>query len=171
MGTVLILAGAGLIVWPVFSATWLLGALVGTALIVNAIGLLARGGPAVIGGALLGVMGVCALLLPDAVAVALVTFAGIGFLALGAIWIAFASRVVAATTARVGGSGWGRASALVPGVLLAAGGVIALVWPDLALAVVAIVGGLCVIALGAFIVWLTRKLRRGGPASQTTIIM
>lgn len=167
----MIAAGLGLVVWPLFSATWLLGVLVGTALVVNAIGLMTRGGIAVIGGALLGLLGVLAFMMPDAIATALVTFAGVGFLALGAIWIAFASRFISAAATRAGGRGVGRVTALVPGILLAASGVIALVWPDLALAVVAVAGGLCLIALGAFIIWVTRKLRRGGPASQTTIII
>lgn len=171
IGGVVILAGLGLVVWPLFSATWLLGVLVGTALLVNAIALMSRGGPAAIGGALLAVLGVCAILLPDAIATALVTFAGIGLLALGAIWITFASRIVGAAVSRAGGRGFGAAAALVPGVLLVAGGVIGLVWPALALGVVAVVGGLCLVALGSFIVWVTRKIQRGGPASQTTIII
>lgn len=167
----MILAGLGLVVWPLFAATWMLGVLVGTVLVINAIGLLTRGGLAVIGGALLGFLGVLAFFMPDAIATAIVTFAGVGFLALGAVWIAFASRFIAAAAARAGGRSLGRVAALVPGVLLAAGGVVALVWPEVALAVVAVVGGICLIALGVFIVWLTRKLRRGGPASQTTIII
>ncbi|WP_017794142.1 DUF308 domain-containing protein [Leucobacter salsicius] len=170
-GGVMIAAGLGLIVWPIFAATWLLGVLVGAALLVNGIGLMTRGGVGLIGGALLGLLGVLAFLMPDAIATAIVTFAGVGFIALGAIWIAFASRFIAAAAARAGGRGLGKVTALLPGALLAAGGVVALIWPDLALAVVAVIGGLCLIALGVFVVWLTRKLRRGGPASQTTIIL
>lgn len=167
----MIVAGIGLVVWPLFSATWLLGVLVGVVLVMNAVGLMARGGIAVIGGALLALLGVLAFIRPEAIATALVTFAGVGFLVLGTVWLAFASRFVVAVAARAGGRSLGRVTALVPGVLLAGGGIVALVWPDLALAVVAVIGGLCLIALGVFIVWVTRKLRRGGPASHTTIIM
>lgn len=170
-GGVMIIAGLGLVVWPIFAATWLLGVFVGAALLANGIGLMTRGGVALIGGALLGFLGVLAFLLPDAIAAAIVTFAGVGFLVLGAVWIAFASRFMAAAAARAGGRGLGKVTALVPGILLVGGGVVALVWPELALAVVAVIGGICLIALGVFVVWLTRKLRRGGPASQTTIII
>lgn len=167
----MIAAGLGLIIWPVFSATWLLGVLVGTVLGVNGIGLMTRGGIGTVGGALLALLGALAFFMPEAIASAIITFAGVGFLALGAIWIAFASRFITATAGRLGGRRFGKLAALVPGALLAFGGILALIWPDLALAVVAVISGLCMISLGAFIVWVTRNLRRGGPASQTTIII
>ncbi|MBP1325142.1 uncharacterized membrane protein HdeD (DUF308 family) [Leucobacter exalbidus] len=171
VGALMIVAGIGLVFWPLSSATGLLGILVGTALLVNGIGLMTRGGIALFGGALLAVLGICSFLLPEAIAGALVTFAGIGLLALGAVWITFASRIVGAAVSRAGGRGLGAIAALVPGILLVIGGVIGLVWPELALAVVAVVGGLCVIAVGCLVIWITRKVRRGGPAAQTTIII
>lgn len=170
VGALVTLAGVGMIFWPLTSATWVLGALVGAACVANGVGLLLRGGPAVLGGALLTLLGILAFLMPDAVAGALVTFAGVGFLVLGIIVLVVVRRFTSVRRA-TGSKGLGSVAGLVPGVLLVGGGFVALMWPDLALGVVAVIGGLCLVALGALIIWITRKIRRGGPASQTTIII
>jgi uncharacterized membrane protein HdeD (DUF308 family) len=88
-----------------------------------------------------------------------VSFVGAGLIVLGAIWIAVAARLPGR-----------RALSILPGALMLLGGVTALVLPALALSIVAVVGGLCLILIGVLIVSAATRLRRVN-ASATTIVM
>lgn len=148
-------AGIGLLVWPFIAAGWILAILFGSALIANGLALMVRSrsrGFGVAGGALLLIAGLVAIAFPQFTANALVTFVGVGFIATGAIWILIGSRL----------GGAGAPVALAPGVLLVVGGAIALIWPSIALGIVAVLGGLCMLLIGAALIAGSRSLGRAG---------
>lgn len=167
IGVVVALIGVGLVVWPFFSASWILVVFFGTALIANGIAVLVRGRGSItagIGGALLIVAGLIAMAFTGATARALVSFAGFGLITIGALWLAVGTRF-----ARVRPG-----VAIVPGAVLVVAGVLALVWPGVALAIAAVVGGIVLVLIGIAIAWGATRARPGvGPddASRTTIIM
>ena len=162
-GVIVALIGAGLIIWPFFAASWILVVLFGAALIANGVALLVRGrgsATAAVGGAILIIAGVIAMAFTGATARALVSFAGFGLIAFGALWIMVGARFA---RARPG-------IAIVPGAVLLAAGILALVWPAAALAVAAVVAGVVLLLIGGSIVWGASR-RRGPEASATTIII
>lgn len=171
VGALVVAAGVGLLVWPFIAAGWILAILFGSALIANGLALMVRArsrGFGIAGGALLLVAGIVAIAFPQFTANALVTFVGVGFIAMGAIWILVGSRL----------GGAGIPVALAPGVLLIVGGIVALVWPSVALGIVAVLGGLCMLLIGIAIITGARGLgrragrgRAGDDAAQTTIII
>ena len=155
VGVLVMAAGIGLLVWPFIAAGWILAILFGSALIANGLALMVRSrsrGFGVAGGALLLIAGLVAIAFPQFTANALVTFVGVGFIATGAIWILIGSRL----------GGAGAPVALAPGVLLVVGGAIALIWPSIALGIVAVLGGLCMLLIGAALIAGSRSLGRAG---------
>ena len=174
VGALVVAAGVGLLIWPFIAAGWILAILFGSALIAGGLALMVRSrsrGFGIAGGALLLIAGLVAIAFPQFTANALVTFVGVGFVATGAIWILIGSRL----------GGAGVPVALAPGVLLIVGGVIALIWPSVALGVVAVLGGLCMLLIGFALIAGARSLgraSRGGSrgngssdASSATIII
>jgi uncharacterized membrane protein HdeD (DUF308 family) len=150
-GVLVAAVGVGFLVWPFFAATWMLVVLFGSALIANGLAVLTRS--AASPAALIG--GIVLILTVGAI----VAFVGVGLVVFGVLWIAIGARFA------------GRGPAiLVPGVLILVGGVVALAWPGLALAVVAAIGGVCLVLLGALIIWTANRLRRLD-VSATTIVM
>lgn len=158
IGAIVGVIGVGLVVWPFFSASWILVVLFASALIANGAVLLARGRS--IGGILLVVAGVIALAFTGATARALVSFAGFGLIAFGALWFAVGLRF-ARHRPSIG---------IVPGAVLLAGGILALLWPGVALSIAAVVAGLVLIAVGAAIIWGATRPRRVDPGATTIII-
>ncbi|WP_449282876.1 DUF308 domain-containing protein [Leucobacter sp.] len=159
-GVLIALVGVGFLIWPFFAGGWALAILFGSALIANGLALLARGSSAaVIGGLLLLAAGVLAIVFSEFTVAVLVSSVGAGLIVLGAIWIAVAARLAGR-----------RALAILPGALMLLGGVTALVLPALALSIVAVVGGLCLILIGVLIVSAATRLRHVN-ASTTTIVM
>ncbi|WP_336661947.1 DUF308 domain-containing protein [Leucobacter sp. USHLN154] len=158
IGAIVALIGLGLVVWPFFSASWILVVLFGSALIANGAVLLARGGT--IGGILLIVAGVVAMAFTGATARALVSFAGFGMIAFGALWLAVGMKF-ARSRPSIG---------IVPGAVLVVGGVLALIWPGVALSIAAVVGGIVLTAVGVAVIWGASKPRRVDPGSATIII-
>lgn len=151
VGVIVVAAGAGLLVWPFIAASWILVILFGAALIANGLALIVRGTPASVGaGLLLAVAGVLAIVFSEFTANALVTFFGIALIILGAFWLVLAFSL---------GRG-GSAVVALPAVLVLLAGVVALVWPAVALAIVAVIAGLCTLALGASLIWGALGLRR-----------
>ncbi|UOQ58665.1 DUF308 domain-containing protein [Leucobacter allii] len=175
VGALVALSGIALLVWPFVAASSLLALLFGAALMLTGLALVVRGGasgPAVIGGVLLGLAGLAAMAFPALTTGAIVAFAGVSLIGAGAIWIAVAARLV------------GSLRAVVPGAVLLLGGVVALIWPQIALSIVAVVAGLVIVLIGASIVWAAQRLRRaaaggaargpvrpGGAAASETIII
>lgn len=159
-GVLTALVGVGFLVWPFFAGSWVLAILFGSALIANGLALLARGSSAsLLGGLLLVLAGVLAIVFSEVTVSALVSFVGVGLIVFGVIGIAIGSRLPGR-----------RALAIVPGALMLLGGVVALVLPELALSIVAVIGGLCLILIGALVVMTATRLRRVN-ASATTIVM
>lgn len=158
VGVIVTLIGLGLVVWPFFSASWILVVLFGSALIANGAVLLARGGT--IGGILLIVAGAIAMAFTGATARALVSFAGFGMIAFGALWL-----VIGMKFARIRPS-----IGIVPGAVLVAGGILALIWPGVALSIAAVVGGLVLASIGIAVIWGASKPRRVDPGSATIIV-
>lgn len=159
-GVLIALVGVAFLVWPFFAGSWVLAILFGSALIANGLALLARGSSAaVIGGLLLLAAGVLAIVFSEFTVAVLVSSVGAGLIVIGAIWIAVAARMPGR-----------RVLAILPGALMLLGGVVALVLPALALSIVAVVGGLCLMLIGALIISAATRLRRVN-ASTTTIVM
>lgn len=159
-GGIVALAGVALIVWPFFSASWLLVVIFGTAIIANGIAVLVRRGPgSLIGGILLIFAGLLAMAFTPMTASVLVTLLG-GFLVFVAIaWLAIGSRLVGA-----------KPGVLIPGILLLVAGIVALIWPSIALSIIAVVSGIVMVFVGVLIVRGAVR-RRNGPAAQETIII
>lgn len=159
-GVLIGLVGVGFLVWPFFAGSWALAILFGSALIANGVALLTRGSSAaVIGGLLLLAAGILAIVFSELTVAVLVSSVGAGLIVLGAIWIVVAARMPGR-----------RAVAILPGAVMLLGGITALVLPALALSIVAVVGGLCMILIGALIVSAAARLRNAS-ASATTIVM
>lgn len=152
VGVLVTAAGLGLLVWPFLAATWILALLFSAALIANGLAVLARGpGPAgVIGGLVLLIAGVLAIVFSEFTAGAIVTFFGVALITIGAIWL-----IVGLGLSR-------RGSGLVvgPAVLLILAGIVGLVWPSIALALLAVIAGLGTLVLGASLIWGALALRR-----------
>ncbi|MBL3698053.1 DUF308 domain-containing protein [Leucobacter luti] len=163
VGIVVVIAGVGLVVWPFIAASQLLAVIFGIALIANGLAMLVRSGPGV-GAKVLGVVFIVAGLLAMVFAAftvkALVVLVGAVLLILGVSWIVAGARV-----------GAGRGGAImVPGVLAILAGVFALIWPGVALSIVAFCAGLAMLAFGASLIWGSTRLRHTR-VDQTTIIV
>ncbi|PRI12198.1 DUF308 domain-containing protein [Leucobacter massiliensis] len=159
-GVLVGLVGLAFLVWPLFAGSWAVAILFGSALIVNGLALITRGGSApMLGGVLLLLAGVLAIAFAELTVAALVSFVGAGLIVLGVIWIAIAARISRR-----------RALGIVPGAVMLLGGVVALVFPGLALSIVSVVGGLCMLLLGVLIVSAAWRLR-GARGTTTTIIV
>ncbi|MBK0421226.1 DUF308 domain-containing protein [Leucobacter sp. CSA2] len=160
-GVIVALAGVALVIWPFFSASWLLVLIFGTAIIANGIAVLVRRGPgSLVGGTLLILLGVFAMAFTPTTASVLVTLLG-GFLVVVAIgWLAVGSRLAGA-----------RPLVLIPGILLLVAGIVALIWPSIALSIIAVVTGVVMIAVGVMIVRGAVSVRRTPAAEETIIIV
>lgn len=158
-GVVVGLIGLALIIWPFFSASWILVVLFGSALIANGAVLIARGRGS-LGGILLIVAGVVAMAFTGATARALVSFAAFGLIAIGALWL-FAGARFARSKPSIG---------IVPGAVLLVGGILARIWPGVALSIAAIVGGIVILAIATFIVWGATRARRVDASAATIVI-
>ncbi len=163
VGVLVVAAGVGLLLWPFVAATWILVLLFGSALIANGLAMLVRvraSSASTVAGILLIICGALAIVFSEFTVSALVTFAGVALIFIGAIWLVI-------------GIGLSRGASLlllVPPILTILGGVVTLVWPDFAIKVVAVVCGLLTLALGASIIWTALRLRKASVA-QTTIII
>lgn len=150
IGVITILVGVGLLVWPFFAATWLLAVLFGTLLVANGVALLVSaggaGGAATVGGLLLIVLGVLAVVFPEVTVSAFVSFFGVVLLVLGVLGLAIAARLSVLAT--------------VPAIFAILAGIAAIVWPQFALTVIAVACGVIAVLVGAWIISLALKLRR-----------
>ncbi|MFV0433521.1 MAG: DUF308 domain-containing protein [Leucobacter sp.] len=158
----LIAVGVGFLVWPFFAATWMLAILVGSAFITTGLAMLTRAAAspaALIGGLLLLAVGVLAILFSEFTVTVLVTFVGFGLVMFGVLWTAIGASFARRSPA-----------AVVPGIVMLVGGVLALIWPNVALIVAAVVCGICMILLGGLLVWAATRMRRVDP-SKTTIVI
>lgn len=163
VGILVIAAGIGLVLWPFVAATWILVILFGSALIANGLAMLVRLRPSAsstIAGILLVLAGVLAIVFSEFTVSALVTFVGVALIFVGAFWLVLGIRLTEGTSFLF----------LLPAILTLLGGVVALIWPDFAVKVVAVVCGLFTLALGASIVWGALQLRKTS-VSETTIII
>lgn len=144
--------GLGLLAWPFTAASWLLATLFGAALIAGGLAALVRqrpGAVSVVGGIVLVAGGILAIAFQEFTAGALVTFVAVTLILVGAFWLILALRL-----------GGGSALVALPAVLLIGAGVVALIWPSVALVLAAIVAGLCALMAGAAIIWGAIRLRR-----------
>ncbi len=163
VGILVTAASLGLLVWPFVAASWVLVILFGSALIANGLAILVRVRPSVastVGGSLLVLAGVLSIVFSEFTATALVTFVGVALIVLGASWIAVAIRL---------GIG-SHLLALLPGAGLLVAGIVALVWPGIALGIVAVVVGFCMLLLGVSTIGFALRLRKLSVTS-TTIVM
>lgn len=153
VGAIVIAAGVGLLIWPFIAASWILVLLFGSALIANGLAAVVRlraSGAATIGGMVLMIAGVLAIVFSEFTAQALVTFVGVGLIAVGAFGVILVTRL----------SQGGFPITILPAVLAVAAGAFALIWPDIALAIVAVFAGLVTVGIGASMVWGGLVLRR-----------
>ncbi|GAB2547440.1 DUF308 domain-containing protein [Leucobacter ruminantium] len=151
VGVLVLFAGCGLLLWPFFAASWLLAVLFGSALIANGLALLVRqrsNGATVAAGIVLIAGGVLAMVFSGLTADVIVTLFGTAVILIGALWLT------------VGVRAGGGAAVLVPAIIVILTGVVALVWPGVALAFVAVLGGLVMLLLGSSLVWTALALRR-----------
>lgn len=150
VGIIVMLAALGLLLWPFVAASWVLVVLFGSALIANGLALLVRRrgtGASTAAGVVLIAVGVLSMVFSDFTVNALVVFVGVSVLLIGALWLALG--------VRAGGAG-----GAVPGVLIMLAGIVALIWPEVTLVFVAVIGGFIMLLFGGFMVWTSLALRR-----------
>lgn len=163
VGIFVIIAGLGLLVWPFVAASTLLAIFFGLALIANGLAMLVRGGPTAatrVIGAVFILAGVLAMIFSALTIKALVVLVGAALIVIGISWIVLGLRI---------GAGRG-GFVLVPGVLSILGGVFALIWPGVALSIVAFLAGLVMLFLGVSIVWTGIRMRNMRMESRTIIV-
>ncbi|KAM9863022.1 hypothetical protein ACI1US_01024 [Leucobacter sp. BZR 635] len=154
VGVVTLLVGLSLLVWPFFAASRILALLIGAAFIggglATIVGSRARGfgTPA---GVLFIVLGVIAIAFPELTVSMLVGFVAATMLLIGTVWLAIAVRMREAIH-------W--VFVAIPAALIALG-IVALIWPSLALIVAAFVAGLLTTLVGGSLIWAALALRRG----------
>lgn len=151
VGGLVVAAGLGLLIWPFIAASWLLVVLFGSALIANGLAMLVRArgsAAAMVGGALLVVAGALSIVFSDFTVSALVTFAGVALIVIGAFWLIL--------SASFGARSW---QLMLPSVLTILAGVVALAWPGVALVFVAVVSGLLTLLIGSLLIWSSLALR------------
>lgn len=152
LGVFLGAAGLGLVLWPFLAATWALALLFGSTLVASGLTLLAsfrRTLAATISGLMLIVCGLFAVVFADVTASALVAFFGVSLVLLGTLGLGTGLRLFGST-----------AVVLIPSLLLIALGIFTLVWPTVALQVVAVACGVLSLTLGSTLVWWAFRLRR-----------
>lgn len=156
-GVLVALCGLALLIWPAFAAVSLLAAFIGAALIVSGIAACVRATPlSVVWGIIVILLGIVALAFPDFTANVLVSFGGV-FLVLIGIGLS-------AVGARLG------AGFVIPGVLLIVGGVVAFIWPTVALAFIACVCGVALLVAGVLTSVRAVRLRKTRVDSTTIIV-
>ncbi|MGI8394040.1 DUF308 domain-containing protein [Leucobacter sp. W1038] len=163
VGVLVAAAGIGLLIWPFVAATWILVILFGSALIANGLALTVRLRPSAsttVGGVLLILAGILAIVFSEFTVSALVTFVGVSLIFVGALWLVIGIRLTEGASMLV----------LLPTLLTLLGGVVTLIWPDFAIKVVAVVCGLFTVMLGTSLIWTAIRLRKIS-VSQTTIIL
>ena len=151
VGIFMIVAGLGLLLWPFVAASWLLVVLFGSALIANGLALIVAmrpSGPSFGAGVLLIIAGVLSILFSEFTVNVLVTFVGGTVMLIGIFWLVGAVRMS------------GKSAGLLAPLLVTFGGLASLIWPSVALAIVAVVGGLIMLVIGAIIVLAARTLRK-----------
>lgn len=151
-GVLVAAAGIGLLIWPFIAASWILVILFGSALTANGLAVLVRqrGSGASAAGVVLILVGILAIVFSGFTAQVLVIFVGVSLIAVGAFWLVLAARL----------SGRGIGVSALPAALVVLAGVFALVWPSVALSVVAVIGGLCTLILGSSLIAAALALRR-----------
>lgn len=152
LGTILVLIGIGLLIWPFVAVSWALVVLFGATLVAGGLAAVTRR-PAtfasVLGGLVLLAAGVLSMVFAELTAGALITFVGVMLIVMGAFWLVIMLSLAAKSIV-----------AAVPGVLLVLAGIVGLVWPQVALVLAAVVGGVCALALGSTMIWGALRLRR-----------
>lgn len=160
VGIIVLAAAFGLLLWPFIAASWVLVVLFGSAMVANGLALLVRrrsSGATIGAGIVLIVVGVLAMLFSQFTVNVLVTFVGVSVILIGALWLTLGIRA------------GGGAAALGPAIVIMLAGVVALIWPDVALAFVAVIGGLIMLLLGATMVWTALALRRALQNSRVSV--
>lgn len=151
IGGLIGLVGVTLLIWPFFAATQLFAGLIGAALIAAGLAPLLRRRPgARATGVLLIALGILAIVFSDFTVTVLIAFAGFSLVGLGIVWSVFALAL-------------GRGAfnvGMVPAFVLIVAGLIAMLWPSVALVVAAIALGLVLIAIAALLVSSGARLRR-----------
>lgn len=151
VGIIVMLAALGLLLWPFVAASWVLVVLFGAALMANGLALLVRqrsSGATVGAGVVLLVAGLLAIVFSEFTVGVLVTFVGVSVILVGALWLTIGVRA---------GAGF---AGLLPAILIMLAGLVALVWPEVALMFVAVIGGLIMLVLGSTMIWTALALRR-----------
>lgn len=163
VGIIVVLAGIGLVIWPFLTASNILAVLLGIALMANGLALLVRAAP-VGGSKFVGVLfilaGLFAVVFAQFTVQALVAFVGTSMLLIGVLWISMTLRAGAQRNLWL----------LVPGVFAILGGIFALIWPAVALGIVAFCAGLAMLAFGASLIWGALGMRKVR-VDRTTVII
>lgn len=153
IGIITVITGLSLLIWPFFAASRILALLIGIALIGNGIAALvgtrARG-VGVPAAVLFVVLGVIALAFPELTVSVLVGFIAAGMLFIGVIWLAISLRLRPAIH-------W--LFIALPALLIALG-VVAIIWPSLALVIAAFAAGVVTTLVGGSLIWAAFALRR-----------
>lgn len=145
--------GLALLIWPFFAASRILAILIGSALIGNGLAALVGSrarGIGIFAAALFILLGVIAIANPEVTVNLLVGFVAATMLFVGVLWLAIALRMRASVH-------W--IFIAVPVVVVALG-IVALIWPGLALVFAAFVAGLITTLIGGSLVWAAFALRR-----------
>lgn len=169
-GIALAIAGLALMLWPLVAGSIVIPVIVGASLLCTGVFSLVRfgrhGGGA-LGSIFLCLIGLFAVIFPGPTATAMLAFAGLFLLLFGALCVCFGA---------VANGRW-RVAALVPGVLLIAGGVIAIVVPNVALVIAGVFGGLCLLSIGSLLVSAALRMRGteapaqgAGPGGETIVV-
>lgn len=154
LGIVSVALGLTLLVWPFFAGSRILALLIGAALIGNGLAAVvgARGrGFSMPAGVLFIVLGVLAIAFPELTVSLLVGFVAATMLFVGTIWLAIAIRMRQ-------GIHW--VFVALPALLITLG-IVALIWPSLALIIAAFAAGLVTTLIGGSLIWAALALRRG----------
>lgn len=154
LGIVSVALGLTLLVWPFFAGSRILAFLIGAALIGNGLAAVvgARGrGFSMPAGVLFIVLGVLAIAFPELTVSLLVGFVAATMLFVGTIWLAIAIRMRQ-------GIHW--VFVALPALLITLG-IVALIWPSLALIIAAFAAGLVTTLIGGSLIWAALALRRG----------
>jgi len=154
-GALLAVIGVAFWIWPFFAASWLFAILIGASLIAAGGASLSRrrsGGASPLGGLTLIALGGLAVVFSDFTVRMLVAFLGTVLIGIGVLWILISLAL------RRGGAGLG----MLPGLLLLAAGVFAILWPSAALVIAAIAIGLILIGIGVTLIAGGARLRRLG---------
>ncbi|WP_217133412.1 DUF308 domain-containing protein [Leucobacter chinensis] len=149
VGILCCLTAVGLMAFP-WAPVNLLAFIIGASFIASGASafLLQRGPAGTIGGLLLVVGGVLSIVFAQFTSAVIVNILGFGLLFMGALGLLIA--------VRAGGS----AVVLLPSIVTIAAGVVTLVWPTVALTVVAVFIGLVLFAIGVFTIVQAFALRK-----------